>query len=221
MILFYEFDLNLFIELVPIPEENYDDIDYILIPEGLIKTRVEKLAQEIYKHYCGDRLEPLRVFVIMNGAFQFYSDLLFYLKKIAQYKSEKLYFEADFIKIKSYINTESRLESIDDCCISEDMVKGQDILIVEDIFDTGSLMSKLLAHINKFEPNTVECAILMHKENPKNLKHNFAAKFTAFSVPGDKFVMGYGIDYNEKFRELPHICIITKTAIDKYRIETD
>lgn len=101
------------------------------------------------------------------------------------------------------------------------MIKGQDVLIVEDIFDTGTLMSKLITLINKYEPNSVESAILMHKENPVNLKYNFAAKFTAFSVPADKFVMGYGMDYNEKFRELPHICIITKTAIEKYKIETD
>lgn len=99
---------------MPIPEESYDDIDYILIPEGLIKTRVEKLAQNIFKYYCGPRSKPVRVFVIMNGAYQFYTDLLYYLKKISQYRPEKFFFETEFIKIKGYVNTETKLEAIDD-----------------------------------------------------------------------------------------------------------
>lgn len=207
------------IDLLSVPEQNYSDIDYVMIPEGLIKSRVEKLSQDIFKDYCGKRDSPLRIFVIMNGAFQFYSDLLSHLKKLAQYKPETLYFETDFIKIKGYVNTETKLEEIDEGVISEDMVKGQDILIIEDIFDSGTLMSKLHRHINKFNPNSVECAVLLHKENPKNLKHNFAAKYTGFCCPGDKFVIGYGMDYNEHFRELSHVCIITKEAIEKYRIE--
>ena len=204
--------------MVSIPEENYDDIDYVLIPEGLVKTRVEKLAQNIFQDYCGRRETPLKVFVIMNGAFQYYTDLLQNLKKLAKFKSEKLYFETEFIKIKGYVNTETRLKEIDDACISEEMVKDQDILIVEDIYDSGTLMSKLLKHINKFNPKSVESTVLLHKENPKNLKHSFTAKYIGFSCPADKFVIGYGMDYNEHFRELSHVCIITNEAIEKYKI---
>ena len=202
--------------MVTIPEANYDDIDYIYIPEGLVKSRVEKLAENIFKDYAGPREKPLKVFVIMNGAFQFYTDLNSYIKKFSQYNKEKVSFETDFIKIKGYVNTETRLEEIEESCITESMVKGQDILIVEDIFDSGTLMSKLLRHINKHNPNSVEAAVLLHKENKKNLKHNFVAKYTGFCCPADKFVMGYGMDYNEYFRDLPHVCIITKRAIEKY-----
>jgi hypoxanthine phosphoribosyltransferase len=205
--------------LVTIPEDNYEDIDYVMIPEGMVKTRVEKLARDIFYDYCGKRDKPIRIFVIMNGAFQFFTDLLSYFKKMAQYKKEKLYFETDFIKIKGYVNTETKLEEIDEGCITESMVKDQDIIIVEDIFDSGTLMSKLLTHINKFNPKSVEAVILLHKENPANLKHNFVSKYTGFSCPGDKFVIGYGMDYNETFRELPHVCIITESAIKKYKIE--
>lgn len=201
-----------------IPEDNYDDIDYVLIPEGMVKTRVEKLAHDIFKDYAGKRDKPLRIFVIMNGAFQFYTDLLFHLKKMSQYNSEKLYFETEFIKIKGYVNTQSKLEEIEDSTLPESIVRGQDILIIEDIYDSGTLMSKLHRHINKFNPRNVETAVLLHKENMQNLKHNFTAKYTGFTTPADSFVIGYGMDYNEYFRELPHVCIITQAAIKKYEI---
>jgi hypoxanthine phosphoribosyltransferase len=190
-----------------------------MIPEGLVKTRVEKLARDIFYDFCGRREKPIRIFVIMNGAFQFFTDLLFCIKKMSQYKKESLSFETDFIKIKGYVNTTSKLNEIDDACITESMVKGHDILIVEDIFDSGTLMSKLLNHINKFSPNSIEAAVLIHKMNPENLKHNFIAKYTGFSCPADKFVIGYGMDYNESFRELSHVCIITEHAIQKYKVE--
>ena len=167
--------------MVTIPDANYEDIDYVFIPEGLVKTRVEKLAENIFIDYCGKRDRPFRIFVIMNGAFQFYTDLLFHLKKMQQYNPEKLSFETDFIKIKGYVNTETRLEEIQESCITESMVKDQDILIVEDIFDSGTLMSKLTTHINKHSPKSVEAAVLLHKENFKNLKHNFVAKYTGFT----------------------------------------
>ena len=80
-------------------------------------------------------------------------------------------------------------------------------------------MSRLLTYINKHSPKSVEAAVLLHKENPKNLKHNFVAKYTGFTCPGGLFVIGYGMDYNELFREISHVCIITREAIEKYKIE--
>ena len=73
--------------MVAIPESNYDDIDYVMIPEGLIKTRVEKMAHDIFNDYSGRRDKPLRMLVVMNGAFQFYTDVLFHLKKMSQYSN--------------------------------------------------------------------------------------------------------------------------------------
>lgn len=97
-----------------IPEDIYDDIDKVLIPEGLAKTRAEKIAHQIFQDYCGKRELPFRIFVIMNGAFQFYTDILYYLKKMSQYKKEKLHFETDFIKLKGYVNDTSKLDEIDE-----------------------------------------------------------------------------------------------------------
>ena len=196
-----KFDKDLF----TMPDENYDEIDHILIPEGLIKSRVEKMAQTIYYKYKGERTKPLQIFVIMNGGFQFYSALQEYIKKIREYKRERLEFETHFVKVKGYVNDESKLESIDESVLSETMVKGHDILVVEDVYDSGNCMDILMKHINKYQPNSVKCALLIHKCNPKNLKYNYKADYVGFTVPGYKFLVGYGMDYNEHFRDLSHV----------------
>ena len=188
------------------PDEDYNEIDHILIPEGLIKSRVEKMAQSIYFDYIKTMKDKrLQIFVIMNGGFQFFSDLQRYMKKVREYKSERLEYDVHFIKIKGYVNTESILEKIDDAVLPEEIIRGQDILIIEDIYDSGNLMNVLTKHINKFEPNSLKSALLLHKCNPKNLKYNYEAEYIGFTVPGDKFVVGYGMDYNEHFRDLSHI----------------
>ena len=200
------------------PDEDYNEIDHILIPEGLIKSRVEKMAQSIYFDYVKTMKDKrLQIFVIMNGGFQFFSDLQRYMKKVREYKSERLEYDVHFIKIKGYVNTESILEKIDDAVLPEEIIRGQDILIIEDIYDSGNLMNVLTKHINKFEPNSLKSALLLHKCNPKNLKYNYEAEYIGFTVPGDKFVVGYGMDYNEHFRDLSHIWVISKEGIEKYR----
>jgi hypoxanthine phosphoribosyltransferase len=202
----------------PMPDEDYTEIDHILIPEGLIKSRVEKIAQNIYYDYGKmKRDNPLQIFVIMNGSFQYFSDLQLYIKKVREYNAERLEYDVHFVKVKGYVNTESKLESIDDAVLPEAMIKGHDILIVEDVYDSGNCMDVLLKHINKFEPNSVKSTILIHKCNPKNLKYDYKAEYIGFTVPGDKFLVGYGMDYNEKFRDLSHVCVISKEGIEKYK----
>ena len=76
------------------------------------------------------------------------------------------------------------------------MVKDQDILIVDDIYDTGTLINCVIKRINEIGARSVESCILLHKRNFGNLKYNYHAKYTGFTVP-NKFVIGYGMDYNE------------------------
>lgn len=205
-------------KMFAMPDEEYEEIDHILVPEGLIKSRVERLAQNIYSDYVeSTKTRRLQIFVIMNGAFQFFSDLQDYLKKVREYKSERLEYDVHFIKIKGYVNTESVLEKIDDAVLPEELINGKDILIVEDVYDSGNCMDVLYRHINKFEPHSVKAAVCVHKCNPKNLKYGYSADYIGFTVPGDKFLVGYGMDYNEHFRDLSHICVISKEGIEKYR----
>ena len=205
-------------EYFTMPDEDYNEIDHILIPEGLIKSRAEKIAQCIYNHYISSpREKPLQIFVIMNGSFQYFSDLQLYIKKVREYKLERLDYEVHFIKVKGYVNTESKLQSIDDAVLPEAMIKDHDILVVEDVYDSGNCMDVILRHINKYDPKSVKVTLLVHKCNPKNLKYNYKAEWVGFTVPGDKFLVGYGMDYNEHFRDLSHVCVISKEGIEKYK----
>lgn len=87
-------------------------------------------------------------------------------------------------------------------------MKDKNLLIIEDIFDTGSTMMRIRDCLQSLGPSSLKYAIAFHKKNPKNLQYNFFAEYTGFVIP-DVFVFGYGMDYNEYFREMSHLCVIS------------
>jgi hypoxanthine phosphoribosyltransferase len=94
-------------------------------------------------------------------------------------------------------------------------LQGQHVLIVEDIIDTGLTMTKLIAKLERdIHPASVRVAALLEKRT--HLSNGFKGDYVAFSVP-DKFIVGYGLDYNEVFRDLGHIAVISQAGIEKYR----
>ena len=97
-------------------------------------------------------------------------------------------------------------------------MKGKNVLIVEDIYDTGHSMNSLLKHLLTLEPASVKVAIAFHKKVEVNIHLNYFANFTGFLIP-NHFVIGFGLDYNEKFRELPHLCKINKHGIETFKTE--
>ena len=96
------------------------------------------------------------------------------------------------------------------------ILKGKNILIVEDIIDTGRTMQRLLATLAKYEPKSVTVACLLRKRTP--LSDGYAPHHVGFEIP-DKFVVGYALDYNEYFRDLDHICAINDHGKEKYSAE--
>ncbi len=96
---------------------------------------------------------------------------------------------------------------------SLDVLKGKNVLIVEDIIDTGRTMQRLLATLNKHEPKSVTVACLLRKRTP--LSDGYAPHYVGFEIP-DNFVVGYALDYNEYFRDLGHICAINEHGKEKY-----
>ena len=147
----------------------------------------------------------------------------------------------DFIRVKSYENDQSSgliniigLDKLDN-------LTGKNVLIVEDIIDTGATMRKLLTTINQYQPKSVKVACLLRKRTPKS--SGYVPDYVGFEIPGsilklnmhkllcvsvieltlisqhflDKFVVGYALDYNEYFRDLMHICEISNTGIEKYK----
>ena len=100
--------------------------------------------------------------------------------------------------------------------VSEEQVRGRNILIVEDIFDSGTTIMKTREVLLKQGIASLKVATLFHKKNHKNIKHNYLADFVGFLIP-DVFVIGYGMDYNEYYRDLNHLCVINKEGIEHFK----
>lgn len=199
------------LETFLIPTHYSEDLSNVMIPHGLIIDRAEKLAFEILSQLSG----PLITLCTLKGAYQFYSDILGKIQSLnCVYKHKSLQLDIDFIRMKSYVDDGSsgEVKVIGNDDFSR--VKGKHVLIVEDIIDTGATIHKLRSHIAKFEPASVKVATLLIKRNPAR-KTEYMPEFIGFEVP-DKFVVGYGLDYNEFFRDLPHICVINETGKAKY-----
>lgn len=119
----------------------------------------------------------------------------------------------DFIRLKSYENDQSSgmVKVIGGDDLSN--VTGKNILIVEDIIDTGRTMQKLLSLIEPYKPNSVMVASMLVKRTSRSC--GYRPDYIGFEVP-DKYVVGYGLDFNEYFRDLGHICILKSSGREKY-----
>ena len=93
--------------------------------------------------------------------------------------------------------------------------EGKHILIVEDIYDTGNTMKKMLDTIGEYRAASVKSCVLLHKREPSNLQFNYFPDYLGFTIPCH-FVIGYGMDYNERFRDMRHICLINENGIKKF-----
>ena len=162
------------------------------ISRGLIQQRVAAIAAQINAEYAGKN--PLML-GILNGSFIFAADLF-----------RELTIEAgiSFIKLASYKGTSSTHHVVTAIGLEED-VHGRHIIIVEDIIDTGKTMSAFLPEIHHRQPASVKIATLLTK--PSALKYDVKADYTAFEIE-DKFVVGYGLDYDGAGRSFPDLYIL-------------
>jgi hypoxanthine phosphoribosyltransferase len=162
-----------------------------LISAKAIAARVEALAREISDYYRGT--EKLVVIGLLRGSFIFIADLV---------RELDLPVEVDFLEVSSYGNA---MESSREVRILKDLrgeIEGRDLLVVEDIVDTGRTLSHVLDILATRHPRRVEVCALLDK--PSRREVDVKAKWTGFEIP-DKFVVGYGIDYAQRDRNLAHI----------------
>jgi len=200
-------------DLFNIPPHYKKDIKSVLIPNGFVKDRIARLAMEIIDDTNG----PLNVCCILKGGYQFFSDLVSQMKKIRKINNSSVPLTYDFIKVKSYVNTTST-DNIQISLSESDLQKfeGKDILIVEDLVDTGKTMIKLLEFLKKYNPRSIKVACLMIKKR-ENKDYPYVPDYVGFSIP-DEFIVGYALDYNEHYRDLDHVCIINDEAKERFSI---
>lgn len=170
-----------------------EDIKEVLFTEGQIRDKIKEIGKKISTDY---KEKDLILIGILKGSVMFMSDLM---KEIA------IPCSMDFMAVSSYGNsTEStgRVKILKDLDFS---VEGKDILIVEDIIDSGITLAYLKEYLYSKKPNSLEISTLLNK--PERRKINIEAKYTGFNVP-DAFLVGYGLDFAEKYRNLPYIGIL-------------
>ena len=189
----------------------------MLIPNGLIQDRVEKLADEIFTDIQRRGQEPINILVVLKGGYQFHSDLQEKLNMLnAHSTNNSVQISVDFIRLKSYENTSSSKAEIK--VMGLDTLKaleGKNVLVVEDIVDTGRTIRRLLALLKEeAKPKSIRVACLLRKRT--DLSDRFVPDYVGFEIP-DRFVIGHGFDYNEYFRDIQHICVINNNGIEKYK----
>jgi hypoxanthine phosphoribosyltransferase len=165
----------------------------MLIPEEEIAMRIEALGKAITKDYEG---EDLVVICVLKGAFIFCSDLI---KKINRPLS------LEFISLSSYgdsTNSSGNVRLEMDITAN---IEGRNVLIIEDIVDTGLTIKTLIDILSVRKPKSVKLASLLFK--PVKLKHKVNIDYLGFEIE-DKFVIGFGLDYAGRYRELPYIGIL-------------
>jgi hypoxanthine phosphoribosyltransferase len=162
----------------------------ILINRDEIAEAVAKLAWEIKRDYQGK--QPLLI-GILKGSFVFMADLI---------RQIDLPLEVEFIKLSSYGSARESSGKVRVVQGLQPRIKDRDVLIVEDIVDTGITTSFLLDYLRKKKPASLKLCALTDK--PSRHRVPVSIDYLGFTVP-DKFIVGYGIDCDEKFRYLPHI----------------
>lgn len=170
----------------------YDSIETVLLDKNTIAKRVEEIGEQITKDYEG---ESVVVVGILKGSAPFMTDLI---------RQIDLPMDIDFMVVSSYENDKSSgiVKIIKDININ---AEGKNIIIVEDIVDTGLTMSHLLEIFNIRKCKSVKICSLLSKKDRRECEVNI--DYLGFDVPNE-FVVGYGLDYNGKYRNLPEIGVL-------------
>ena len=170
-----------------------NDVKEILISEDSIKEKVKELGQRISKDYEG---ESVFLIGILKGSVPFMADLM---------REITIPVTMDFMAVSSYGNGTSSTGVVRILKDLDFEIKDKNIIIVEDIIDIGITLSYLVDYLKNCGPKNIEIAALLTK--PERNKVKVDAKYIGYEVP-DKFVVGYGLDYAEKYRNLPYIGVL-------------
>ncbi|NXK57609.1 PRDC1 protein, partial [Sylvietta virens] len=215
------------LDLFTYPQHYYGDLEYVLIPHGIIVDRTERLAKDIMQD-IGDN--DIVVLCVLKGGYKFCADLVEHIKNLSRNSERFISMKVDFVRLKSYHNDRSMQEM--------QIIGGDDLskltgkvyfllstflyvlltlffLFYKDIVGTGRTMKVLLNNLEKYKPKMIKVASLLVKRTSR--PDGYRPDYYGFEIP-DLFVVGYALDYNEHFRDLNHICVINDHGKTKYRV---
>lgn len=170
------------------------NIEKILLTEEQIQARITELGEILSEDYKDKN--PI-VVGVMKGVVVFYADMIRKIKTPCQ---------MDFMWISSYAGTESTGNMIVRRDVSSD-IKGRHVLVLEDIFDTGNSLDYTVKHLLAKEPASVKVCTLLDKPERRNPNITLKPDYIGFTIPNE-FVVGYGLDFNENYRNLPYVGIL-------------
>jgi len=176
------------------------DIERVLLTEEELKAKVKELGEKISADYQGK--EPLLISVL-RGSYIFMADLT---------RALTIPCQVDFMAVSSYGSGTSSSGQVNIIKDLSDSIEGKDVIVVEDILDSGNTLHYLLQVLSARHPASIRLATLLDK--PSRRTKPVQANYVGFSVP-DKFVVGYGLDYDERYRNLPYIGILKPCVYQK------
>jgi hypoxanthine phosphoribosyltransferase len=165
----------------------------VLLDSRTIQERVRALGRQITQDYRGRKPHLVG---ILKGASIFHADLV---------RSIDLELSFDFIAVESYGDLTQSSGEVRILKDLDESLKDKDVLLVEDIVDTGLTLHYLLQNLQRREPNSVQIAVLLNKPSRREIEVPLA--YIGFDIP-DEFVVGYGLDYDQRYRNLPDICVL-------------
>jgi hypoxanthine phosphoribosyltransferase len=173
------------------PDHGYGpDIDHVLLTEQQIRDKIAELAAEIARDYAG---REVLLVGVLKGAVLFMSDFA---------RALRLPTQMEFMAVSSYGSSTSSSGVVRILKDLDRDISGQHVLVLEDIIDSGLTLSWLLKNLGSRRPESLEVCALLRK--PEAVKVDVPVRYVGFDIPNE-FVVGYGLDYAERYRDLPYI----------------
>jgi hypoxanthine phosphoribosyltransferase len=169
----------------------------VLVSAEQIQSSIERLATEIGEREAG---RPLTVIAVLTGSIIFLADLI---------RKLEMPLRVGVIQARSYAGTERGSLSVNEEMLPE--VTGRDVLVIDDIFDTGHTLVEVLAFLKDLKPRSVRTAVLVLKRGKQQV--TLTPDYVGFEIP-DVFVVGYGLDYNDAYRNLPFLAALEQADIE-------
>ena len=170
-----------------------------IVTQEQMRTRIREMGRQISADYAG---RDLVLVGVLKGAYAFYADLA---------RAIRIPVRVDFIIVTSYgsrAKTSGRVRLVTE--LTED-IKGKDVLLVEDIVDSGLTAQHLVKSLAKKKPRSIKVCTLLSKPDRRIV--DVRVEYVGFKVP-DQYIVGYGLDYQQKYRNLPYLAVLDKKEMD-------